>query len=183
MPCLSESYFGLPLSYFTWQNDEVPPRTRLFRRKGKTRKLKYSTKSAGHPSVWKRIAGGKNQSCKQYTPCGCLSMCGKDCPCLTNETCCEKYCGYANKLTSIEVTEDLLITIHWFNSGAQKAVKIVSEDVIVQRVNAEVGSVPALLLAENVIQMFAEIAGLGSHFKSRSLDVPYTIKSTIWWVT
>jgi hypothetical protein len=30
----------------------------------------------------------------------------------------------------------------------------------VQRVNAEVGSVPALLLAENVIQMFAEIAGL-----------------------
>ncbi|CAD5326866.1 unnamed protein product [Arabidopsis thaliana] len=74
-------------------NDEVPPRTRLFRRKGKTRKLKYSTKSAGHPSVWKRIAGGKNQSCKQYTPCGCLSMCGKDCPCLTNETCCEKYCG------------------------------------------------------------------------------------------
>ncbi|CAL9232794.1 unnamed protein product [Arabidopsis halleri] len=74
-------------------DDEVPPRTRLFRRKGKTRKLKYSTKSAGHPSVWKRIAGGKNQSCKQYTPCGCLSMCGKDCPCLTNETCCEKYCG------------------------------------------------------------------------------------------
>ncbi|XP_010422656.1 PREDICTED: histone-lysine N-methyltransferase EZA1 isoform X2 [Camelina sativa] len=74
-------------------DDEVPPRTRLFRRKGKTRKLKYSTKSAGHPSVWKRIAGGKNQSCKQYTPCGCVSMCGKDCPCLTNETCCEKYCG------------------------------------------------------------------------------------------
>ncbi|RID43252.1 hypothetical protein BRARA_I00121 [Brassica rapa] len=75
------------------EDDEVPPRTRLFRRKGKARKLKYSTKSAGHPSVWKRIAGGKNQSCKQYTPCGCLSMCGKDCPCLTNETCCEKYCG------------------------------------------------------------------------------------------
>ncbi|CAN8308734.1 unnamed protein product [Cochlearia groenlandica] len=75
------------------EDAEVPPRTRLFRRKGKTRKLKYSTKSAGHPSVWKRIAGGKNQSCKQYTPCGCQSMCGKDCPCQTNETCCEKYCG------------------------------------------------------------------------------------------
>ncbi|KAJ0265111.1 Histone-lysine N-methyltransferase EZA1 [Hirschfeldia incana] len=75
------------------EDDEVPPRTRLFRRKGKARKLKYSTKSAGHPSVWKRIAGGKNQSCKQYTPCGCQSMCGKECPCLTNETCCEKYCG------------------------------------------------------------------------------------------
>lgn len=48
-----------------------------------------------------------------------------------------------------------------------------------QRVNAEVGSVPALLLAENVIQMFAEIAGLGSQFISRSLDVPHTINSTI----
>ncbi|CAH2072037.1 unnamed protein product, partial [Thlaspi arvense] len=80
------------------EDDEVPPRTRLFRRKGKTRKLKYSTKSAGHPSVWKRIAGGKNQSCKQYTPCGCQSMCGKECPCLTNETCCEKYCGYAKRI-------------------------------------------------------------------------------------
>ncbi|KFK30781.1 swinger [Arabis alpina] len=89
------------------EDDEVPPRTRLFRRKGKTRKLKYSTKSAGHPSVWKRIAGGKNQSC------------------------------------------------------AQKVAKIVSEDVIVQRVNAEAGSVPVLPLAENAIQMFAEIAGCG----------------------
>ncbi|KAF3568808.1 hypothetical protein DY000_02010842 [Brassica cretica] len=89
------------------EDDEVPPRTRLFRRKGKARKLKYSTKSAGHPSVWKRIAGGKNQSC------------------------------------------------------ARKVVKTVSEDVIVQRVNAEAGSVPALPLAENAIQMFAEIAGCG----------------------
>lgn len=48
-----------------------------------------------------------------------------------------------------------------------------------QRVNAEAGSVPALLLAENAIQMFVEIAGLGSQFESRSLDVPHTIKSTI----
>ncbi|KAH0908264.1 hypothetical protein HID58_031585 [Brassica napus] len=89
------------------EDDEVPPRTRLFRRKGKARKLKYSTKSAGHPSVWKRIAGGKNQSC------------------------------------------------------ARKVVKTVSEDVTVQRVNAEAGSVPALPLEENAIQMFAEIAGCG----------------------
>ncbi|XP_057460764.1 LOW QUALITY PROTEIN: histone-lysine N-methyltransferase EZA1 [Actinidia eriantha] len=69
------------------------PRSRLFRRRGRTRKLKYSWKSAGHPSIWKRIADGKNQSCKQYIPCGCQPMCGKQCPCLHNGTCCEKYCG------------------------------------------------------------------------------------------
>ncbi|XP_031740123.1 histone-lysine N-methyltransferase EZA1 isoform X2 [Cucumis sativus] len=68
-------------------------RSRLLRKRGKARKLKYSWKSAGHPSFWKRIADGKNQSCKQYTPCGCLSSCGKQCPCLHNGTCCEKYCG------------------------------------------------------------------------------------------
>lgn len=48
-----------------------------------------------------------------------------------------------------------------FNTGARKVVKTVSEDVTVQRVNAEAGSVPALPLEENAIQMFAEIAGLG----------------------
>ncbi|XP_028117807.1 histone-lysine N-methyltransferase EZA1 isoform X1 [Camellia sinensis] len=72
---------------------EMPTRSRLLRRRGRTRKLKYSWKSAGHPSMWKRIADGKNQSCKQFQPCGCQSMCGKQCPCLHNGTCCEKYCG------------------------------------------------------------------------------------------
>ncbi|XP_065860323.1 histone-lysine N-methyltransferase EZA1 isoform X2 [Euphorbia lathyris] len=76
-----------------YMEQEMPTRSRLFRRRGRTRKLKYSWKSAGHPSIWKRIADGKNQSCKQYTPCGCQSMCGKQCPCLHNGTCCEKYCG------------------------------------------------------------------------------------------
>ncbi|KAF8039711.1 hypothetical protein BT93_B2047 [Corymbia citriodora subsp. variegata] len=73
--------------------EEMPTKTRLLRRRGRTRKLKYSWKSAGHPSIWKRIADGKNQSCKQYTPCGCQFMCGKQCTCLRNGTCCEKYCG------------------------------------------------------------------------------------------
>ncbi|KAJ6955870.1 histone-lysine N-methyltransferase EZA1 isoform X3 [Populus alba x Populus x berolinensis] len=72
---------------------DIPTRSRLLRRRGRARKLKYSWKSAGHPSFWKRIADGKNQSCKQFTPCGCQSMCGKQCPCLHNGTCCEKYCG------------------------------------------------------------------------------------------
>ncbi|WCJ22324.1 Histone-lysine N-methyltransferase EZA1 [Euphorbia peplus] len=76
-----------------YMEQEMPTRSRLFRRRGRTRKLKYSWKSTGHPSIWKRIADGKNQSSKQYTPCGCQSMCGKQCPCLHNGTCCEKYCG------------------------------------------------------------------------------------------
>ncbi|KAK7278175.1 hypothetical protein RJT34_23200 [Clitoria ternatea] len=74
-------------------DQEMPSRSRLLRKRGKTRKFKYSWKSAGHPSIWKRIADGKNQSCKQYTPCGCQSMCGKDCTCVNGGTCCEKYCG------------------------------------------------------------------------------------------
>nr|GMD12098.1 Histone-lysine N-methyltransferase EZA1 [Ipomoea batatas]GMD28206.1 Histone-lysine N-methyltransferase EZA1 [Ipomoea batatas] len=44
--------------------------------------------------------------------------------------------------------------------GVQKAVKIGSVGATVQRVNAEVGNAHALLLDENVIQMFAEIVGL-----------------------
>ncbi|KAG6704134.1 hypothetical protein I3842_07G120900 [Carya illinoinensis] len=76
-----------------YTDQDMPTRSRLLRRRGKTRKFKYSWKSAGHPSIWKRIADGKNQSCKQYSPCGCQSMCGKQCPCLHDGTCCEKYCG------------------------------------------------------------------------------------------
>ncbi|XVE77538.1 hypothetical protein DITRI_Ditri13aG0071200 [Diplodiscus trichospermus] len=76
-----------------YMEQEMSTKSRLLRRRGRTRKLKYSWKSAGHPSIWKRIADGKNQSCKQYTPCGCQSMCGKQCSCLHNGTCCEKYCG------------------------------------------------------------------------------------------
>ncbi|XP_068493485.1 histone-lysine N-methyltransferase EZA1-like isoform X1 [Phaseolus vulgaris] len=76
-----------------YTDQEMPSRSRLLRKRGKTRKLKYSWKSTGHPSIWKRIADGKNQSCKQYTPCGCQSMCGKECTCVNGGTCCEKYCG------------------------------------------------------------------------------------------
>jgi len=72
---------------------EVRTRARFWRRKGRVRRLKYTWKSAGHPSIRKRIADGKGQPCRQYTPCGCQLTCGKQCPCLRNGTCCEKYCG------------------------------------------------------------------------------------------
>ncbi|KAJ4968582.1 hypothetical protein NE237_015283 [Protea cynaroides] len=76
-----------------YTEQEMPTRSRLFRRRGRARKLKYTWKSVGHPSTRKRIADGKHQSCKQYTPCTCQLLCGKQCPCLHNGTCCEKYCG------------------------------------------------------------------------------------------
>ncbi|KAH9314284.1 hypothetical protein KI387_022911 [Taxus chinensis] len=72
---------------------ETRTRTRYWRRRGKVRRLKYTWKSAGHPSIRKRIADSKDQPCKQYTPCNCQSTCGKQCPCLHSGTCCEKYCG------------------------------------------------------------------------------------------
>ncbi|KAH9546913.1 hypothetical protein CY35_11G005800 [Sphagnum magellanicum] len=63
------------------------------RRKGRVRKLKYTWKSVVHPLIRKRMANGKDQPCRQYTPCSCLFTCGRQCPCLLNGTCCEKYCG------------------------------------------------------------------------------------------
>ncbi|XP_004515047.1 histone-lysine N-methyltransferase EZA1-like [Cicer arietinum] len=72
---------------------EMPSNSRSFRRKGKSKKLKYCTKSPGLPSMWRRISEGKDEPYKHYTPCGCEGMCGKQCPCLLKGSCCEKYCG------------------------------------------------------------------------------------------
>ncbi|WVY98208.1 hypothetical protein V8G54_030359 [Vigna mungo] len=130
-----------------YTDQEMPSRSRLLRKRGKTRKFKYSWKSTGHPSIWKRIADGKNQSCKQYTPCGCQSMCGKECTCVNGGTCCEKYCGN--------------LGVIWIGGFVQKAAKIDSEDAIVPRVSAEVDNVLVLLQDGNVTQMFVGIAGLG----------------------
>lgn len=75
-----------------YMEQDMASRTRIYRRRGRNRKLKYTWKSAGHPIVRKRIGDGK-QWYTQYNPCGCQQMCGKDCPCVENGTCCEKYCG------------------------------------------------------------------------------------------
>ncbi|XP_042425054.1 histone-lysine N-methyltransferase EZ3-like isoform X1 [Zingiber officinale] len=92
-PMLANSYFDDGKADLEHMEQEMPTRTRMLRRRGKARKLKYTWKSAGYPYIRKRIADGKQQSCKQYTPCGCQQMCGKLCPCMHNGTCCEKYCG------------------------------------------------------------------------------------------
>ncbi|KAM7516507.1 hypothetical protein LguiA_006090 [Lonicera macranthoides] len=73
---------------------DIRRRSRFLRRRGKVRRLKYTWKSAGYHSIRKRISERrKDEPCRQYNPCGCQSACGKECPCLVNETCCEKYCG------------------------------------------------------------------------------------------
>lgn len=98
-------------------------RTRIYRRRGRNRKLKYTWKSAGHPTVRKRIGDGK-QWYTQYNPCGCQQMCGKDCPCVENGTCCEKYCGYVRTsklcLISLSIEQNstvplacLVISMSW----------------------------------------------------------------------
>jgi len=68
-------------------------RSRFLRRRGRVRRLKYTWKSAGYHSIRKRITERKDQPYRQYNPCGCQTACGKQCPCLLNGTCCEKYCG------------------------------------------------------------------------------------------
>lgn len=73
--------------------NEVRRRSRFLRRRGKVRRLKYTWKSAGYHSIRKRITEKKDQPCRQYNPCSCQSGCGKQCSCLLNGTCCEKYCG------------------------------------------------------------------------------------------
>ncbi|KAL9264320.1 Histone-lysine N-methyltransferase EZA1-like protein [Drosera capensis] len=107
---------------------ETSIRSRLTRKRGKARRLKYSSKSTGHPSSWRRIGDGKNKPCRQYTPCPCQSMCGQNCPCMENGTCCEKYC-------------------------AQRAVKIDLEDATAQKINAKAGSAPAMPLTVNATQI------------------------------
>ncbi|KAJ4966844.1 hypothetical protein NE237_018693 [Protea cynaroides] len=72
---------------------EPRTRSRFVRRRGRVRRLKYTWKSAGYHSIRKRISERKDQPCRQFNPCSCQSACGKQCSCLLNGTCCEKYCG------------------------------------------------------------------------------------------
>ncbi|CAL9213440.1 unnamed protein product, partial [Arabidopsis halleri] len=61
--------------------------TRSVRKKSRLRKY------ARCPPALKKTTNGEAKFYKHYTPCTCKSKCGDQCPCLTNENCCEKYCG------------------------------------------------------------------------------------------
>ncbi|XP_060187683.1 histone-lysine N-methyltransferase CLF isoform X2 [Lycium barbarum] len=73
--------------------NEPRRRSRFLRRRGRVRRLKYTWKSAGYHAIRKRISERKDQPCRQFNPCGCQGPCGKECSCIVNGTCCEKYCG------------------------------------------------------------------------------------------
>ncbi|CAM6095444.1 unnamed protein product [Calypogeia fissa] len=75
--------------------DVARARARFYGRRKGSRKLKFTLKSAGQSAIRKRMVNGKDAPHKQFTPCGCLFTCGKQCPCQLNGTCCEKYCGCA----------------------------------------------------------------------------------------
>ncbi|KAG7035187.1 Histone-lysine N-methyltransferase CLF, partial [Cucurbita argyrosperma subsp. argyrosperma] len=115
-------------------NNEVRRRSRFLRRRGRVRRLKYTWKSAAYHSIRKRITERKDQPCRQYNPCNCQTACGKQCACLLNGTCCEKYC-------------------------ALRVARTVLEDVIVLKVNVVVVNVLALQPIENVIQTFVGTVG------------------------
>ncbi|KAK9061866.1 hypothetical protein SSX86_019050 [Deinandra increscens subsp. villosa] len=68
-------------------------RSNFFHRRSRFRRSKYTWKPAGSHSMRKRNSDKKNLHCRQYDPCECQSVCGGDCSCLANDTCCEKYCG------------------------------------------------------------------------------------------
>ncbi|XWS41886.1 hypothetical protein CRYUN_Cryun17cG0121000 [Craigia yunnanensis] len=89
---LLEGYSNFDLNG-TMGNNEVRRRSRFLRRRGRVRRLKYTWKSAAYHSIRKRITERKDQPCRQYNPCSCQTACGKQCSCLLNGTCCEKYCG------------------------------------------------------------------------------------------
>ncbi|BBN12183.1 protein MpCXC3 [Marchantia polymorpha subsp. ruderalis] len=78
-----------------WDNEIKRARAKFFGKKKGSRRLKFTLKSAGQSAIRKRMNNGKDMPCRQFTPCGCLFSCGKQCPCQLNGTCCEKYCGCA----------------------------------------------------------------------------------------
>ncbi|KAF9678516.1 hypothetical protein SADUNF_Sadunf07G0043000 [Salix dunnii] len=126
--------------------NEARRRSRFLRRRGRVRRLKYSWKSTAYHSIRKRITERKDQPCRQYNPCSCQTACGKQCTCLLNGTCCEKYCGTINYILLVPL--DVL-----------RVARTDLEAVIVPKVNVEAVNVHVLLQTGNVIQMSVGIVG------------------------
>ncbi|KAH9786782.1 Histone-lysine N-methyltransferase EZA1 [Citrus sinensis] len=130
-----------------YAEQEMPARPRLLRRRGRARKLKYSWKSAGHPSIWKRIADDHPGGIEvlEWT----IAPLGSDA---------KRKIG----IDSSFFTAGLLLgSASKWSLSARRVAKTGSGDATVQRVNVEAGNVHALLLDVNVTQMFAGIAGCG----------------------
>ncbi|AAG10636.1 Histone-lysine N-methyltransferase MEDEA [Arabidopsis thaliana] len=83
---------SLDLNKTTQRHNQVTKKvsrksSRSVRKKSRLRKY------ARYPPALKKTTSGEAKFYKHYTPCTCKSKCGQQCPCLTHENCCEKYCG------------------------------------------------------------------------------------------
>ncbi|KAH9786780.1 Histone-lysine N-methyltransferase EZA1 [Citrus sinensis] len=139
-----------------YAEQEMPARPRLLRRRGRARKLKYSWKSAGHPSIWKRIADDHPGGIEvlEWT----IAPLGSDA---------KRKIG----IDSSFFTAGLLLgSASKWSLSARRVAKTGSGDATVQRVNVEAGNVHALLLDVNVTQMFAGIAGILSSQVTRIIQ-------------
>ncbi|KAL3676279.1 hypothetical protein R1sor_026227 [Riccia sorocarpa] len=88
----------------------------------------------------------------------------KQCPCQLNGTCCEKYCGsgFLSPKYLVEAYFDetyAFFETEWTSVLKLQCAKIASVVATVPHVNVAVGSARALLLAGNVILMYAAIVG------------------------
>lgn len=166
----------------------MPSKSRSMSRKSKSKKFKYSSKSCGLPSKWKRRRNTdeKNKLEKHYTPCECEGACGKQCPCRLNGFCCEKYCGYVNFHLIMLLFDGKQLCfqcdqLYFLPSGVQSSVKIDLEDVSVLRVSVEVDTVHVLQLQEIVTLMYVEIVGLGNVFNFKLISFfLYLVKGALF---
>ncbi|XP_047965913.1 histone-lysine N-methyltransferase EZ3-like [Salvia hispanica] len=76
---------------------DMPGKSRISRKRGRVRKGKVKSSRKYRQSLWRMIVEGKDIPYKQYSPCICQPTCGKQCPCLQNGACCEKYCGCSKR--------------------------------------------------------------------------------------
>ncbi|GFQ01559.1 histone-lysine n-methyltransferase eza1 [Phtheirospermum japonicum] len=64
---LSSCFEDFGKAYMDYMELDMSAKSRICRKRGRVRKVKSSWKSAGHPSLWRRIADGKDQPCARRT--------------------------------------------------------------------------------------------------------------------
>ncbi|GER44359.1 ATP-dependent Clp protease proteolytic subunit [Striga asiatica] len=60
-----EDVWKADMDHMIYEELNFPVKSRMCRKRGRVRKVKSSWKSAGHPSLWKRTADGKDLPCAQ----------------------------------------------------------------------------------------------------------------------